>query len=153
MRPIIRGALLASSFASISLGILPYLFLPLGPFDGLVRLTGAPLITIGAILSSYVVWKFAFAGHGTPAPFDPPKLLITGGLYGKVRNPMYLGAVSIALGEGLLFGSLGVLVYAGLMWTFLHLFVVNYEEPRLRTRYGRPYEEYCLRTGRWVPRL
>ncbi len=153
MRPILRGALLSFPGATVNFAIIPYLLRPFGPFDGLTKFAGVPLIVVGAILCLYVVWKFAFVGQGTPAPFDPPKLLLTEGLYRRVRNPMYMGAVTIAFGEAMLLGSFGVLVYAALMWASSHLFVVYYEEPKLRVKYGRAYEEYCSRAGRWVPRL
>ncbi len=32
-----------------------------------------------------------------------------------------------------------------------HLFVLGYEEPRLRRQFGAPYERYFLRVSRWIP--
>jgi protein-S-isoprenylcysteine O-methyltransferase Ste14 len=34
----------------------------------------------------------------------------------------------------------------------VHLFVVFYEEPTLRKKFGRDYEEYCRNVSRWWPR-
>ena len=42
---------------------------------------------------------FAVVGRGTPAPFDPPRELVATGLYRWVRNPMYLSALLLLVGE------------------------------------------------------
>ena len=58
----------------------------------------------------------------------------------------------LVVGQGLLFGSGTVLVYAvGLALAF-HLFVVLYEEPTLRVRFGEDYAAYGRRVPRWIPR-
>ena len=98
-------------------------------------------------------WGFAIRGRGTPAPIDPPKKLVVEGPYRVVRNPMYWSVLFVILGEALLFRSrslalLGVAVFAGAM-----LFVLLYEEPALRRKFGAEYEEYCVRVPRWLPRL
>jgi protein-S-isoprenylcysteine O-methyltransferase Ste14 len=35
----------------------------------------------------------------------------------------------------------------------VHLFVVFYEEPMLRKKFGADYVEYCRNVDRWWPRL
>jgi protein-S-isoprenylcysteine O-methyltransferase Ste14 len=35
----------------------------------------------------------------------------------------------------------------------VHLFVLFYEEPTLRKKFGDDYEEYCRNVGRWWPRV
>src|SRR3989442_9350533 len=45
---------------------------------------------------------FALVGRGTPAPFDSPRQLVATGLYRWVRNPMYLSALSLLVGEAAL---------------------------------------------------
>jgi protein-S-isoprenylcysteine O-methyltransferase Ste14 len=64
---------------------------------------------------------------------------------------MYVGIVLILLGESALFGSGPILRYALLAWLFFHLFVMLYEEPVLRAKFGDSYVEYCRKVGRWVP--
>jgi len=49
-----------------------------------------PLLVIGSSLSLWTVYDFSKA-RGSPVPLNPPKKLLTTGLYSKVRNPMVLG--------------------------------------------------------------
>jgi len=110
-------------------------------------------IAVGASGYFWCAWDFAFAGRGTPAPIDPPKVLVARGLYRFVRNPMYISVVLVLLGESLLFESLRLLRYALAVWVFFHLFVVFHEEPALRNKFGASYEDYCQAVPRWIPRL
>ncbi len=122
--------------------------LPLGGF----RYFGVVLILIGAAFYFWCAWDFTFTGRGTPAPIDPPKELVVRGLYRFVRNPMYVGVLALLLGEALLFES-GVLIgYAALALLVYQLFVVLYEEPTLRRKFGDAYQRYCDETPRWFPR-
>jgi protein-S-isoprenylcysteine O-methyltransferase Ste14 len=111
-----------------------------------------PLI-IGACIYFKCAWDFAVTGLGTPAPIDMPRRLVVKGLYRFVRNPMYVGVASFVVGQAILFGSVAVGVYIVSVWLICNLFVVFYEEPTLRRKFGAEYEEYCRRVPRWLPRL
>lgn len=143
--------------ASIFLFGIPFLLLSFGLGLGLyeigsLRLIGIPPIVLGSAILLWCAINFATIGKGTPAPFDPPKKLVMTGLYRSVRNPMYLAAELVLVGQAMLFESLTILVYAALMWLIFHLFVVYYEEPSLKGKFGATYEEYCYDVPRWVPR-
>src|SRR5215213_5981537 len=80
----------------------------------------APAIVAAiAILCGVVVLLDAFArfarADGTPAPPAPTAHLVVVGPYRYVRNPMYLAVLTIILGQALLFGSWGALIYAGVV--------------------------------------
>jgi protein-S-isoprenylcysteine O-methyltransferase Ste14 len=106
---------------------------------------------IGWAAYFWCAWDFTVAGGGTPAPIDPPKELVVRGLYRYVRNPMYVGILSIILGEAFLFASQRVFEYAAVAFTFFFLFVVFYEEPILRQKFGESYRQYCKNVSRWIP--
>ena len=53
----------------------------------------------------------------------------------------------------MLFHSLLLVGYALLVWVAAHLFVVLYEEPSLRRRFGKSYEAYLRAVPRWLPRF
>jgi protein-S-isoprenylcysteine O-methyltransferase Ste14 len=66
-----------------------------------------------------------------------------------VRNPIYLGAVAIYVGEALLFWQLSVLVYAIAVWVGAAAFVHWYEEPALVRRFGSDYKNYRRAVPAW----
>lgn len=98
-------------------------------------------------------WDFLVKGRGTPAPIDPPEELVVRGLYRYVRNPMYVGGLLILAGHFLWFQSRKLLLYAGGLFLAFHNFVVFYEEPDLRHRFGAAYERYYQSVPRWIPRV
>lgn len=107
----------------------------------------------GALALLWCFWDFSFKGRGTPAPVDPPKVLVVSGLYRYVRNPIYVSVILILLGHFLWFGFWRLLVYAGSAFLVAHLFVILYEEPNLRKRFGASYEDYLRKVPRWIPRF
>jgi protein-S-isoprenylcysteine O-methyltransferase Ste14 len=117
----------------------------------IVRFTGLIPIALGALLYLWCAWDFTFTGKGTPAPFDPPKEMVARGLYKYVRNPMYVAALLVLIGETILFESALILIYAAIVFSVFHLWVIFYEEPTLRRKFGESYEEYCLKVSRWIP--
>jgi protein-S-isoprenylcysteine O-methyltransferase Ste14 len=109
-----------------------------------------------AIVAGVVVLLDAFVrfarADGTPAPPMPTAHLVVVGPYRYVRNPMYLAVLAIILGQALLFGSIGALVYAGLVLLAVASFVRGYEEPTLEVEYGDEYREYRRNVRGWIPR-
>ena len=117
------------------------------------RIVGAVLIGLCLIPLLESFGRFALQGLGTPAPIFPTRHLVVTGFYRHVRNPMYVGVVGAILGQGLLFGDVRLIGYGALVWLGCHLFVVAYEEPKLKRRYGAEYEEFRAHVPRWLPRL
>ena len=101
------------------------------------------------------VWDFGWTGHGTPAPIAPPSRLVVVGFYRFVRNPMYVGFLTGWAGLWIVFGraSRNSILGALLALLGVHLFVVFYEERKLRSLFGEQYEDYCRHVRRWLPRL
>ena len=111
----------------------------------------AGVIAAGVVLYLRCLWAFAVVGRGTPGPWDPPRRVVAAGPYRWVRNPIYLAAMLIVLGEAWLFGSAALLLYAGVAAVAFQLLVVGYEEPRLRAQFGERYEAYRRTVSRWIP--
>jgi protein-S-isoprenylcysteine O-methyltransferase Ste14 len=66
---------------------------------------------------------------------------------------MYIAVLAIILGQALLFASWANLVYAGVVFLAVLLFVRYYEEPTLESTYGEEYREYRRNVRGWMPRL
>ena len=115
------------------------------------HLLAVPPLVAWTLVYLACVWQFATTGHGTPAPIDPPRKLVMHGPYQWVRNPMYLGVLLVVLGEIILFRHLTLVLYLVFLASAFQLFVVLYEEPALRRRYGAIYSDYCNSVNRWWP--
>jgi len=109
-------------------------------------------IAFGAVLYLWCLWLFAAVGRGTPGPWEPPRRFVAVGPYRWVRNPIYISALLVVLGEAWWFLSPALVVYSGAMAIACHLFVVGYEELTLRGRLGDAYEKYFGTVHRWIPR-
>ncbi|HZD96234.1 MAG TPA: isoprenylcysteine carboxylmethyltransferase family protein [Candidatus Sulfotelmatobacter sp.] len=119
----------------------------------LQHLVGLLCIAVGIALLASCIWEFARRGRGTLAPLDAPRNLVVGGLYRYVRNPMYLSVTTIILGEAFLARSRSLVLYWVVWFLAANLFVIGYEEPTLRRRFGHSYERYTQQVGRWLPRF
>jgi len=119
---------------------------------GLLQILGLAAIALGGPILIRSIVEFARSGRGTLAPVDPPKTLVIQGLYRYVRNPMYVGVTSVLLGETALFQSAALLYYTAVWFVIVNLFVIFYEEPTLRAKFGEPYEQYRRSVRRWIPR-
>jgi len=112
-----------------------------------------PVGLVGAAICIACIATFIVIGQGTPAPFDPPLQFVAVGPYRFVRNPMYIGGVILLAGFALYLRSGAALIFC-LPWLLLaHIFVVAYEEPTLRAKFGTSYENYFRTVNRWIPRF
>lgn len=136
--------------------LVPYWVIGRGVRLGLGGMTIAGALLVVAGVALYLMcafWGFALRGKGTPAPIDPPKKLVVEGPYRVVRNPMYWAVLCVMLGEATVFRSLPLTEIGCAFFAFTMLFVMFYEEPILREKFGAEYEVYCHRVPRWIPRL
>ena len=103
---------------------------PIAPW----RYAGLLLILGGLIPLADSIWRFVREGHGTPEPLHPTESLVVSGLYRHVRNPMYLGVLTMIFGQAAFFANLHTAIYGACAAAVMHLFVVLYEEPTLREK-------------------
>ena len=110
---------------------------------------------LGFAVALRCIWDFGSTGRGTPAPVAPPRHLVVVGYYRYVRNPMYIAFAAGWMGLWVIFGHAEPRRIAEVAAVALavHLFVVFYEEPTLRAKFGVDYEEYLRNVRRWWPRL
>jgi protein-S-isoprenylcysteine O-methyltransferase Ste14 len=110
---------------------------------------------LGFAVALRCIWDFGWTGRGTPAPMAPPQRLVVVGFYRYARNPMYVGFAAGWIGLWVVFGHANprLIVAVAAVALGVHLFVVFYEEPMLRKKFGADYVEYCRNVDRWWPRL
>jgi protein-S-isoprenylcysteine O-methyltransferase Ste14 len=147
-----RWVLAAFGVISLLLGYLPAYAdrTELWTIDGdAVRWLGVVLFAAGGALRIWPVFVLGRRFSGLVA-IQRGHTLVTGGIYGVIRNPSYLGFLIGSLGWALAFRSiLGVLLTALLIPPLLAR--INAEERLLRSHFGDEYDAYCRRTSRLLP--
>jgi protein-S-isoprenylcysteine O-methyltransferase Ste14 len=152
----IRSLFWTIALPGLFAGYLPWRFFGLSQVRpesiGAAQIPALACIGAGVVLLTMCIVEFARSGRGTLSPLDPPRDLVVRGLYRYVRNPMYLSVTTIVLGEAMLTRSSALALYWAVWFACANLFVIGYEEPTLRQMFGRSYEEYTRRVGRWIPK-
>ncbi len=127
-------------------------FLPLVRIDApWLPWCGGAVVALGAGVSAAGKRHFRRAGANVYT-FEQPDLLVTGGIYGFTRNPMYLGLILIVAGAAMVSGTLAAGLLSAVFALAVRYWYVAYEEGAMRRQFGRPYEEYCRNVGRWLGR-
>jgi protein-S-isoprenylcysteine O-methyltransferase Ste14 len=115
-------------------------------------LPGALAIALSAVGLAARVWGTGVLSAATMMSMSAvTSRLITGGVFGLVRNPLYLGDVLIFTSYTLLLNP-WFAPWFGLYHLVRTLRLIAYEERGLRTRWGGVYERYCASVPRLVPR-
>ena len=137
-------------------GVIPWLITGWGFGDDAstsLIVTGGAIIALAMVLLIECFVRFALKGGGTPAPVAPAQELVVSGFYARVRNPMYVAVTALVLGQALVFASAALIAYGFIIWFAFLMFVLYYEEPRLRAEFPETYPAYFEHVPRWIPRL
>lgn len=113
------------------------------------RTMGGSLILIGLAIGVLGIRDFSNAG--TPVPTNQPtRVLVTNGMHGWSRNPIYLGMFLIYGGIGVAAQSVWILILALPLAITIRYGVVAREEAYLERRFGEAYRDYRARVRRWL---
>jgi len=139
--------------AALVLGLVWDRLLPLPfpvPGTDLVHwLIGGALILVGLALAVAGIRNFSRAG--TPVQgYKPTRALVTAGIHGWTRNPIYLGMFLIYGGIGLAAQSPWVLMITVPLAITISYGVVAREEAYLERRFSDDYRNYRNRVRRWL---
>jgi len=81
------------------------------------------------------------------------KDLVTDGVFGHARNPMYVGNLMILSGMAVTSNCWSTVLVAIPLTAFIYRAIVAAEENYLRGRFGAAFDDYCRNVPRFVPRL
>jgi protein-S-isoprenylcysteine O-methyltransferase Ste14 len=113
---------------------------------GAALAVGAGVLTVVAQVQMGASWRIGVeAGERTD--------LVTGGLFGRVRNPIFTGMLAFALGLALLVPNVPTVLGAALAVVTIQAQVRLVEEPNLVAVHGEAYRRWAGSTGRFVPGL
>jgi protein-S-isoprenylcysteine O-methyltransferase Ste14 len=115
-----------------------------------------PVVIAGVVLIAvaifFIVPAFrAFRRAKTnPEPWKPTTAIVTSGIYGISRNPIYVGFTLLYLGAALLLNSLWTVLFLAPVLFVMHVGVIFREEEYLKNKFGEEYLNYQKRVRRWV---
>ena len=144
--PLLFLAALLLGFASDRL--LPFPFTVPGG-DPVHWTVAGSLILIGLALAAAGIRNFSRAA--TPVPTnEPTRALVTTGIHGWSRNPIYLGLFLVYGGIGIAARSPWALILTLPLAITIRYGVVAREEAYLERRFGDAYRDYKARVRRWL---
>ena len=107
------------------------------------------LILAGLTLAAAGIRNLSRAG--TPVPtYEPTRALVTTGIHGRTRNPIYLGFFLMYGGLGIAARNPSILVLMLPLAIVIRYGVVAREEAYLERRFGDAYRDYRARVRRWM---
>jgi protein-S-isoprenylcysteine O-methyltransferase Ste14 len=112
-------------------------------------MVGGVLILIGLALAGAGIRNFSRAA--TPVPTNQPtRALVTTGIHGWIRNPIYLGMFLVYGGIGVAARSPWILILMLPLAIAIRYGVVAREEAYLERRFGDADRDYRARVRRWL---
>ena len=115
----------------------------------IVKMIGIALTTTGLLLILIAVWQFKQASTHIE-PWKPTQHLVTSGIFGFSRNPIYLALGLIIMGTGILVNMLWMCLSVAPSLLSVYLYVIKREEAYLEAKFGEEYLRYKRSVRRWL---
>lgn len=156
-----RSAMQVAMAGMLFLFLVPEVIFALRPGSAWAPLLNMPswqrqlalqIVLLLAVPGISAVMEFAERGRGTPIPYDPPKRLVTSGIYRYCANPMQLSCGLVMLTwAGILHN--GWLVLAAILSAIYSAGIAEWDERQdLERRFGAEWREYRAVVRNWRPR-
>ncbi len=108
------------------------------------------IVMIAGGLTLAVLARSTFVSAGTNVePWKPSLLLVTDGIFARLRNPMYVGGTLFLAGLSISLASDWMLVLTIAAALVLHFGVVRREERYLEAKFGETYRHYRATVPRY----
>ena len=116
------------------------------------RQLGLQAIVLLAVPGVGAVVEFAERGLGTPIPYDPPKRLVTSGIYRYCANPMQLSCGLVMFAWAVLLRNGWMALAAGVSIVYSAGIAEWDEGEDLASRFGVEWRQYRSAVPNWLPR-
>ena len=147
--PLLFLAGLLLGFLADHLLPLPFPVPRIGPVHWISAIIAGCLILIGVAVFTAGIRNFS--REATPVQgTKPARALVTTGVHGWSRNPIYLGMLLVYGGIGIALHSPWILILALPLAITIRYGVVAREEAYLERRFGDAYRDYKIRVRRWL---
>lgn len=153
MLPTIGHFLFRYRNALFPVACLPLLLQGPEPFEDtmVATLLGAAVAALGQLVRAVTI-GFRYVIRGGRGRRVYAEDLVTDGVYGLVRNPMYVGNLLIVVGVAIAANSWATIFLGVPLAVFMYVCIVAAEEQYLLGRFGEAFKAYCRDVPRWLPR-
>ena len=109
------------------------------------------LVVIGVAIAMIAIRRFYEVDTTVmPDEMDRSSALVTSGIFGISRNPMYLGMAAVITGVGVGLGTWVTLAVLGLFVFWITENQIKPEERALVKIFGSEFEDYKRKVRRWI---
>jgi len=120
------------------------------PLSNAIRFgAGGLLIVVGLALMAAAFGLFRSTGQD-PKPWESTPEIISTGIYGFTRNPMYVSMGLLQAGIGLTLANVWAVLLVPVTWMTIYLIAIRHEEAYLDKKFGSVYQDYKGRVRRWL---
>jgi len=131
-------------------GYAAHYVLPLNISDASeIIIAGSVLVVIALIIIIIVVISFRRVKTHLE-PWKPTSTIVSSGIFGISRNPIYVAFCLANIGIGLILNSWWVLLSFIPAAISIYLLAIKLEESYLERKFGNEYLEYKSRVRRWL---
>lgn len=127
----------------------PLPWLPRGPMREFLFGFGW-LVAVGSLAIIATAVNAMRRAGTTVSPVKAAAHLVTAGPFSFTRNPIFLGAVTLLLGAGLITGIAWFFAFALAAGFAVQKLAIEPEERHLEARFGRRYRDYAKKVRRWI---
>jgi protein-S-isoprenylcysteine O-methyltransferase Ste14 len=113
----------------------------------------AVLVALSGLALRATVIGYAYIKRGGRSKKVYAKNLVTEGMFGVCRNPLYVGNLLVYAGVFLMHGNPWVASIGIASFLFMYQCIVYAEEDYLQNKFGDGYKAYCAEVFRWLPRF
>lgn len=117
----------------------------------------SPVVSIAWVVAILLseglrLWAVGHVGSQTRTRTDVVPVLFHAGPYLYCRNPLYIANILLYTLITIFFGFTYLAPVVFLYSCMEYYFIVAYEEDLLATLFGKPYQDYCEKVPRWIPK-
>lgn len=138
--------------ACIAAGFLAARFKPLPFFPGPapVRIAIAIVLFLVPLTIILSARRELIKHKEHPNPYKPTSAIVTSGVYGRSRNPIYVAFLFVVLATAIAANNAWLLLSIVLLFLLLQFGTVKAEERYLSAKFGAEYDDYRRRVRRWI---
>lgn len=126
---------------------------PVGPLDITAVRVGGLVLAVAGMVATLVAQQTMGASWRVGVDRRETTSLVTGGVFGLVRNPIFTAMITAAVGLAAMAPNPVGLIGLVALVVAIEMQVRAVEEPYLLRVHGRAYRAYSARAGRFLPRL